>query len=243
MGSERLPGKVLMDIEGRPLLERVLRRVEAAKKVTGILVTTPATSDNDPIHELVDSFQPERIPVASLAPSAKEWDVYSRYVETIMRGLGRIRELPWLASLSKAFIRITADCPALDPILINRAVQYHLDGDYLYTTTVGMSGFDVEVVDTKFFLSFRDDTTMTDYAREHVTPRVKDRVPDARKKVVWVPNKPEWMKFSVDTQADLDFVRRLYAALGDNFEHVDAIEWGRNTTVAMPLPAEMKVRI
>src|SRR2546427_10289247 len=103
MGSTRLPGKVLMPIAGRTMLERTVRRVQAATAVDDVTVaTTEGAADQLVVEEA------RRVGVGCVRGS--ENDVLDRYVRAA-RTLG-----------ADAIVRVTADCPLVDPEVVDATV-------------------------------------------------------------------------------------------------------------------------
>src|SRR5688500_13148984 len=104
MSSSRLPGKILADIAGQPMLQRVCLRTSRAASVTETFFATTTDPSDDPVAEYCDS---SGIPFTR----GHLYDVLDRYYQT--------------ASLAKAdgVVRVTADCPVIDPDLIDDAVN------------------------------------------------------------------------------------------------------------------------
>src|SRR5450756_411411 len=99
-GSTRLPGKVLEDLGGHPVLEWVVRAAKAATQIDTVIVATSTLAGDDVVAELAESFG---VPVVR----GSEDDVLSRYVAALD------------AYPADAIVRLTADCPLLDPTLID----------------------------------------------------------------------------------------------------------------------------
>jgi spore coat polysaccharide biosynthesis protein SpsF len=111
MGSNRLPGKVLKPILGRPMLWHIVRRVRAAPSISEVIVAVP----NDPANEVLCQFCTDN-KIACFAGS--ETDVLDRYY----RAAQQFEADPVL--------RVTADCPMADPQLIERLIQNYKSGGY-----------------------------------------------------------------------------------------------------------------
>ncbi len=132
LGSSRLPGKVLMQVEGRPLLSYMLERGRAATTINKAVVATTLSPKDDPIVRFCES---EGIPVFR----GDEEDVLDRYYRCALE------EKP------DTVVRLTSDCPLIDPRVIDEVVGRHRRGglDYTANTTppVGTypDGMDVEV--------------------------------------------------------------------------------------------------
>jgi len=111
MSSSRLPGKVLADIGGQPMLQRVFTRTSRAATVTETIFATTTDPSDDPVAEYCD-FSGIPFTRGSL------YDVLDRYYQT--------------AKQAGAFIvvRVTADCPIIDPDLIDDVVNTLISGLY-----------------------------------------------------------------------------------------------------------------
>lgn len=208
LGSTRLPGKVLMDIAGRPMLARVIERLRRCHSLDRIVITVPIMDERLGIHATGI--------VAKVYPFVgNQDDVLSRYVEVAD------------AENADVIVRITADCPLIDPTIVDAAVakltadpsRYDFVSNGIRRTYP--KGLDVEV----FFRDVlervnRMATSPVD--REHVATFMYRTRPDLFRlgelwdeggdygNLGWDPPSLNW---SVDTQADLDHVRRLYADL------------------------------
>ena len=100
MSSSRLPGKILADIAGQPMLARVFIRTSRSATVTETVFATTTDSTDDPVAEYCDF---SGIPFTR----GNEFDVLDRYYQTALQ------------SKADVIVRITADCPVIDPALID----------------------------------------------------------------------------------------------------------------------------
>ena len=104
MSSSRLPGKILTDIDGQPMLQRVFVRTSRAATVTETIFATTTDPSDDPVAEYCE-FSGIPFTRGSL------YDVLDRYYQAASR------------SKADVIVRITADCPLIDPALIDDAVN------------------------------------------------------------------------------------------------------------------------
>lgn len=155
MGSTRLPGKILKEVNGKPLLEYQMERVKASKEIDQIVVATTKNCEDDIIEQFCvkNDIKYHRGP---------ETDVLTRYYETACKFGGA------------TIVRLTSDCPIIDPIVIDETISYYKDNygffDYVTNTLVSAypRGYDVEVF-SKDVLEKAYKMAFSKSNREHVT--------------------------------------------------------------------------
>lgn len=214
MGSSRLPGKVLRDLGGEPVLARVINRVRRAQTITGVVVATTTDPADDPIAAFC---QQQAVPVFR----GSQFDVLDRYYQA-----ARVHQ-------ADVIVRITADCPMIDPQEIDRVVIAFLEGAYDFaanrlpppaqrTSPIGM---DTEVCSFAALTQAWQNATQP-YEREHVMPYLYDTPGRFRVKVV--ENEPSLghLRFTIDTEEDLQVARAIYAAFDnrDDFSLAELLE-------------------
>lgn len=199
VSSSRLPRKVLADISGQPMVMRVVERVRRATLVDEVVLATSADPSDDPLVELC-----QRREVKCVRGSLS--DVLDRF-----RAAARATE-------ADVVVRITADCPLVDPKLIDRTIEKLLT-DRLDYTSNGLprvsypDGLDCEAF-TAVALERAWAEATQPAEREHVTPylRLSGKFTTGG---VMHPIDLSRHRWTVDDPADLLFVRRVYDALGD----------------------------
>lgn len=199
MGSSRLPGKALVDLGGARALELVLRRLGEARELQGIVLATSSDRSDDPVAEL---------------GAAGGIAVVRGPLEDV---LGRYR-LAAAEHPCDAVVRITADCPLVDPDVVDLVVRRWREGSEDYVANVieprtYPKGLDVEVV-TVAALATAATEARDPYDREHVTPYVRsrpERFPQAR-----VAHEPPYgeVRLTLDTPEDLATLRALVESTG-----------------------------
>ncbi len=134
MGSKRLPGKVLMNIGQKPMLQRVIERVKRAKLIDKVIVATSNKGKDDQIKKFCSKLNTECF-------RGSEEDVLARFYEAAK------------AQKADVVVRITADCPFVDPEIIDQIIEIHLKNKNDYTANNTESsyprGTDVEVFNFK----------------------------------------------------------------------------------------------
>ncbi|MEW6709534.1 MAG: glycosyltransferase family protein [Candidatus Riflebacteria bacterium] len=158
MGSTRLPGKVLLPLYGRPVLDWVVKRSESAYQVSRAVVATSELAEDDAIVEWCNDNG-----VACVRGSSE--DVLARFLRTV--------ELFPCDNV----VRITADCPLVDPGIIDSILALHLEAGADYSSNevppTFPVGFDTEVIKTDVLNKIGKLATLKSH-REHVTLYVRE---------------------------------------------------------------------
>ena len=200
MGSTRLPGKVLVDICGRPMLVRVVERARRAALIDELIVATSDLAGDDAIVACCTS-----IGIACFR--GDDSDVLDRFAMAAR----------WADA--DAIVRITSDCPLVDPevvdLVIDRFARSPSPVDYA-SNKIPQSfprGLDTEVF-TRAALERAWREASASYERMHVTAYMYEH-PDAFRllSVTSDVDRADW-RWTVDTVDDLRFVREVYGRLG-----------------------------
>lgn len=206
MGSSRLPGKVLMDIAGASMLARVVTRVRAATTVQQVVVATTTSASDDPIAESC-----ARLGVALFRGS--EPDVLDRYYQAAVHfGFDVV-------------VRVTSDCPLLDPAIIDKVVQPLLEPganvDFAANTLdrTFPRGLDVEVASIDALRRVWQ-VAQQPYERAHVFPYIYEHRDEFETVNIASAVSHATMRWTVDTPEDLAFVREVAGAMAP-----DVAEW------------------
>jgi spore coat polysaccharide biosynthesis protein SpsF len=198
-GSTRLPGKVLEDLGGRPVLEWVVRAAQAATQVDTVIVATSTMAGDDGVADLAESLG---VPVVR----GSEDDVLSRFVAALD------------AHPADAVVRLTADCPLLDPTLIDAvAGAWAASPSHDYVSTVLVRclprGMDVELVSARALREV--DGIAVGHDRVHVTSRVYAQPSEYRLLGLCVTPPANDLRVTLDTKEDLALLRALVVELPD----------------------------
>lgn len=159
LGSTRLPGKVLMKIEGKSLLAYLVERLQKSTRLGKIIVAVPKEDEEEFLKAARSDLRPYQGPHEIVFVAGDELDVAARFA-------GALKAYP-----CDAFVRVCADSPLLDPILVDEAIRlFHMKQPdiacNIHPRTFPM-GQCVEVVNTATFLEERVHFSESD--REHVT--------------------------------------------------------------------------
>jgi spore coat polysaccharide biosynthesis protein SpsF (cytidylyltransferase family) len=213
-GSSRLPGKVLKEVNGKTMLQIHLERLKRSSKIDRIIVAT--------------TFEPEAKRIISVA---KENDV-----ESFKGPTNDVLERYYLCALSiqpKIVVRITSDCPLIDPEIIDAVVGSFLEGKYDFASN-GMKptfpdGTDVEVFTFQTLEdAFRNATLYEE--REHVTPYMEKNSSFFGKSIFKSLNYEQkenysGYKFTLDTQNDFENLTILINQIGDKSSWRDYVSF------------------
>jgi len=158
MGSTRLPGKVLKKLVGMPAIEILLARLSRSELIGEICVATSHNNENDQLCEAIEQLGYRVI-------RGSETNVLQRYWDAAE------------ATSADIIVRITGDCPVVDPKLVDQVIEFYLSEDVDYASNTNPptfpDGLDVEVFSMRALSIARLDAT-SDYDREHVTPFIRN---------------------------------------------------------------------
>lgn len=195
--STRLPGKVMRPILGRPILVYVIERVKKAKRVAQIIVATTRKREDSKIARLASKLKTEIY-------RGSEDDVLDRFYQA-----ARLFR-------TKHMVRITADCPLIDPEVIDKIVDsYFKSGADYCSNTLEVTfpdGQDTEVFSFQALQEAWQNAKLLS-EREHVTPYIKKN--PERFKLVSVKNEVDLSekRWTLDTKEDFKFIKAVLEAL------------------------------
>jgi spore coat polysaccharide biosynthesis protein SpsF (cytidylyltransferase family) len=212
MGSTRLPGKVLREIDGQPMLWHVVTRSQAISLVDEVVVATTTESQDE---QIVDYCRRKNFKIAR----GSEMDVLDRYYK-----------------ISNEFdadtvVRITSDCPLISPAIVDRLIRVFNESsvDFVsnkdpWTHPVGLQA---EVMTTE---ALQRTQLNAEYPadREHVTRYIR-RSSDFDKKTLTnlldlctysITDSETILRWVVDYQSDLNFVRAIYDHLASDIGRI-----------------------
>lgn len=201
MGATRLPGKVLLPLGGSTALEAELARVRKARRIDKILVATTTEGRDDQLAEHLQKIGQEYF-------RGSEEDVLDRYYQAAKAAGARAND---------AIVRLTADCPLIDPVVIDLVVQTYLDGNYDFVSNSlepysYPDGMDVEVFSFANLERAAREARLPSH-REHVTFYFWEN-PD-KFKIHYCQYKKNWSRYrlTLDTAEDYELIKRVPANL------------------------------
>lgn len=232
MGSSRLPGKVLLDIAGKPMMQHVIERTQRARSLDSVTVATTTDPSDDPVAAFAAS-------IGVPCTRGSLHDVLDRYYQAAKQ------------HQTEAVVRITADCPLIDPDVIDQTVQL-VTGNWLLNTDFACNrlpppfsrsfpiGLDVEACTFAALERAWKESTET-FHREHVMPYIYEGVrltPETPQlalgisqrgfRIAQLHHTPDYGKqrWTVDTPEDLVFIREIFARLAGkpDFSWYDVLE-------------------
>ena len=199
MSSTRLPGKVMADLVGQPMILRQIERLKRAKRLDQIVVATSTdASDNGLAERLI----------------AEGIGVYRGSLDDVLsRFIGALDQF----GPDDTVVRLTADCPLADPELIDATIELFETSDADFTSNVPSrrsypKGLDVEIIQADVLRLAAQEAT-DPYHREHVTAFVTQQ-PERFTITGLEQHASEGeVRWTVDRPDDLEFVRAVYEAL------------------------------
>jgi len=194
MSSQRFPGKVLAKLSNQPLIIFLLRRLAQSKELDGVVVATSDGTDDDPLAEIVQ---------------AHDVPLYRGGLDDV---LGRVTDAARLLN-ADAVVRVTGDCPLVDPRLLDEMVRVYRKHPVAYFSNISPRclpyGYDLEIIRFDSLASAAEEA-VSDFDREHVTPFIQDR-PDRFEIDSYLYAGPDLSRYqwSVDRKEDLDLIEEI----------------------------------
>ncbi len=209
MSSTRLPGKVLMSIMNKPILQHVVERVRASILINRIIVATTTEVEDDKIEEFCLNNQ------VIFFRGSKD-DVLDRfYKAAYIQGLKD----------EDVVVRITADCPLHDAKIIDKVIDVYLHNNYDYVSNTleytYPDGTDVEVFSFKSLKQSWINAKLIS-EREHVTPYIKANEEFAKLNIKADKLYPNY-RLTLDCPEDFELIRAIYQGIGKEKFSLDEI--------------------
>lgn len=207
MTSTRLPGKVLKEVNGEPLLQHMLNRLKRSEKIDEIVVATTINEADNSIVELCHALGVKTY-------RGSESDVLSRYYECAKEAEADV------------IIRMTSDCPVIDPIIVDQIVEFYLANktDYV-SNSIERSyprGMDTEVFSFKA-LEKAYVFGIDEVEREHVTPYIYRNTEQFEIKSYSYREDESEYRLTVDTIDDFKLIVWLISSFEDDYYTLEDI--------------------
>ena len=158
MGSTRFPRKVMQPIAGVPMIEFLLSRLSQSKEISKIILATSNAPENEPLSTHVRQL-------GYCVFEGSELDVLDRFYNAAM------------THPADAVVRITGDCPLIDPALVDATCQLYQTANVDYTSNIRPRTFP-DGLDTEVFsmaaLARAQQEAKSQSQREHVTPYIRE---------------------------------------------------------------------
>jgi spore coat polysaccharide biosynthesis protein SpsF len=199
MGSSRLPGKVMLDVSGATVLARVIQRLQRAELAGELVVATTLDPADDKI-----VAESKRLGVKIFR--GEEKDVLDRYYRAAQH------------FKAEAVVRITSDCPLIDPEITDKTIRAFLERQPDYASNALQRtyprGLDTEVF-TLDTLARTWRLAEKSYQRSHVTAYIYEHPEQFNLLPVTAAADYSWQRWTVDTPNDLEFIRAVYCNMAD----------------------------
>jgi len=205
MGSTRLPGKVLKDIVGKPMLWHLINRLKLSKEINEIILAIPDTKENNVLEKFAKENKVKYF-------KGSEQDVLSRYFKAAKKFKCAI------------IVRITSDCPLIDPEIVDLVIKKHFDSgaDFAANFLEGEKtksiertfpkGTEVEVFNFAT-LEKAYKQAKKQYQKEHVDPYIFEHPEIFKIATVKNTENISHFRWTVDERKDLELVREIYKKL------------------------------
>lgn len=212
MTSTRLPGKVMMPINGKVNLEIMVDRVKKSKLIDNIIIATTTNKEDDIIvswceDNNIDYFR------------GSEDNVYDRVLKTHIK------------YKSDIIVELTGDCPLIDPTIIDKAITMYNNNDYDYISTGGNYpiGMGIQVYNIKVLKSISKNRKLEYQDMEHVTPYIyksgKYHIGAITPKDTEFLNN---LSVTLDTKEDLEVIENICKNFGNfDFSLEDIVKFAK----------------
>ncbi len=213
--SSRLPGKVLKELGGKPMIQQVYDRVQKARSVHQTIIATSVDSSDNPLAQFCEHHS-----ISYYRGDLN--DVLTRFSEAAKKYQAQI------------LVRITGDCPLIDPEVIDRVVQAYQNNvqNVDYASNIDFltypDGLDTEVFSIQALEQANQKATLKS-DREHVTPYMRKHL----RKINVALDQANYshLRWTVDQQEDFDFVQKIFQDVGKEGRHFgmdEILQWIRS---------------
>jgi len=215
MSSTRLPGKVLLEAAGKPLILHMLERMSRCNSLDSLWLATSEERDDDLLAETVE---------------AAGYQVFRGSLENVLSRFWHI----WRREKADIVVRLTGDCPLHDPEVVDSVVDFFLKGGGAYDYASNVlpptypDGLDTEVFSARALEEAYQEASR-DFDLEHVSPYIR-RAAEERGRMgnFYGPANFSHLRWTLDEPEDYAFIRSVYEALypaKKTFGWLDVIAW------------------
>ena len=217
MGSIRLPGKVMCDISGKPLIQHIIERLKRCNSVNTIVLLTSTNKENNVLEELAHTLN-------IFVHRGSEDNVLSRFVEAQKR------------YNAKYIIRICADNPLVDPVEVDRIVEHHIEtgADYSFNAIPAMGNNYPDGVGAEIFnanaLLYSAKYGISSDNTEHANKFILSHPHLFKIETIQAPENIAFpdVKLDVDTYEQLEYIRDIFRQFNGNlFATADVLSYVR----------------
>ena len=203
MESKRLPGKVMQEVLGKPLISYLLGRLSRSKQVDKIVLATSINESNDVLCNYVEFL-------GYSVFRGSETDVLDRYYQSALK------------YKAKTIVRVTGDCPLIDCGICDRLIDFyeHQKADYAGLASEFAEGLDCEVFSFESLEKANSNANLRS-EREHVTVYIKKHPEFFNNKYIGNIDDDSCYRITVDNEEDFYVVK----AIIEHFKANPAISW------------------
>lgn len=195
LGSRRFQKKVVEDIENRPVIWHVINRLKQVKKIHQIILATTKNEEDKILLEIADKNN-------IIGYSGNSEDVLDRYYECAKK------------FSADHIIRITGDCPLLDPTLIDQMIEFFEKNNFDYISNTLKptfpDGLDVEIFSFKTLETIMEKSNLKS-EREHVTTYLKTHLNEFETYNFTNDKDFSHHRWTIDEKEDLEFIKKIYS--------------------------------
>ncbi len=201
MNSSRLPGKVMLNLLGKPIIHHIYDRLTTCKQLDAVVISTGGYNENK---EICDYAKKNNFPLYS----GSETDVIDRLYKTALK------------FDASSIVRITADCPLVDPIIVDKLISEFLKNAEKYDIITNCNiptfphGLDVEVYSTKILKKLWNDISeleFRDWFSLYTRKNLKDRMLNITNNV-----NLSHLRLTVDYKEDFELIKLIYEEMQSN---------------------------
>ncbi len=205
LGSTRLPRKIFLDLNGKPIIKHLVERLKKSKKIEKIIIATTLDTQDDQVCEWCEE---------------ESLDYFRGDTENV---LSRFYHCAKRFNVSK-IVRVTSDCPLIDPEIVDKTIELFSREEFDYASNnlkkTFPHGLDVEVFSYKSLeTSYLNSSSKIE--KEHITQFIRKRPNEFKLVNLSSKNNLSDIRITIDEKEDLILVRKIIDALGNEASYKD----------------------